>query len=134
MWCHSWSPIQLFFIWKKKIWQKERKIHSFLQSLLGWFIDFFFSGNKVTIKRHRKLLRILIRKFSFVIFVRKIFFDSRWGEYINQVWVSNVDFSSILISSFIYTSVDSKRNRVCLKNFAQRFCKTEQTMKFSFRF
>lgn len=72
------GPQYSFFLFEKKKFgkKKERSILFYSHYLVDLLISFFFPGNKVTIKRHRKLLRILIRKFSFVIFVRKIFFDS----------------------------------------------------------
>jgi len=85
---------------------KRKKDPFFLQSLLG--LIYWFLRKKVTIKRHRKLLRILLKKFFCDFCFKDIFFDARWREYIiNQVGMSNlnVDFAQLWFrASFTHQS------------------------------
>jgi len=107
MWCHSWSPIQLFFYLKRLAKRKEIILFTVITWLIYWF--------EKKRRRHRKLLRILFKKKFCDLRSKDIFFiyfDARWGEqYINQVWVSNVDFALFWFRASFTLSVDSKRNR-----------------------
>lgn len=100
-------PNTAFFLFEKIGKKKETILFTVITWLIYWFEKKRW--------RHRKLLRILFKK-NFVIFVRKIFFfilmpGVGGAVYINQVWVSNVDFALFWFRASFTRSVDSKRNR-----------------------